>query len=156
MKALTLPVGYERRVPLDLAQPCWPSTSRASHGYGVVMIDGETKYRHRVSYQLHVGPIPRGWEVDHVCHSAAVEAGTCEGGACVHTGCWNPAHLETVTSAENSARGNHPLFAIARSNRCRRDHDLTDPAYVYTRPDGRRRCRRCQLDGQKARRSSKR
>jgi hypothetical protein len=120
------------------------------------MVDSQLKYAHRLSYQLHVGPIPRGWEVDHVCHTDAVERDECGGGACEHRACWNPAHLETVSSAENSRRGNHPLFAVARRATCTRGHDLTDPKNVYVRPDGRRRCRVCQVEGNRERRRRQR
>jgi hypothetical protein len=142
---------------LDLAQPCIPWEGYAEpHGYCRIMVDGHKLYVHRLAYQLHVGPIPRGWEIDHVCHGVAVSAGTCVGGDhCWHRRCWNPAHLEAVTSVENSRRGNHPLFTIARRERCRRGHDLTDPANVYERADGRRRCRICSREGQRNRRAAK-
>lgn len=153
MKALTLPNGYERRLGLDPSTPCWLWPGDVTdQGYGRLMVAGNFHYAHRLAYHLHVGPVPRGWEVDHVCHTSAVAAGECAGGPCLHRRCWNPAHLEAVTSAENSRRGNHPLFAVARQQVCRRGHDLTDPANVYTYPSGRRRCRACQIEGQRDRR----
>lgn len=156
MKALEL--QYERRVPLDLSQPCWPAPGgvAADLGYARVMVDGQIKYRHRLAYQLHVGPIPRGWEVDHACHTEAVARGDCAGGACVHRACWNPAHLEAVSSRENSLRGNHPLFAVARLSVCKRGHDLTDPANIRVSKDGRRRCRVCAVEAVRALRASRR
>lgn len=151
-----LPAAFARRIPLDLSQPCWPAPGFVQdHGYAVVMIDGERKYRHRLSYQLHVGPVPRGWEIDHACHSEAIRLGTCaDQDDCEHRACWNPAHLEAVSSRENSMRGNHPLFAIARVGVCRRGHDQNDPANVYAYRDGKRRCRRCAIDLQRERRLS--
>ena len=133
-----------RRVPLDPSAPCvpWPG-NRSPEGYGRVMVDGAVKYVHRLTYQLHVGPIPRGWEIDHVCHGAALARGECAAGPCEHRACRQPAHLEAVTSRENSMRGGHPLFSIARSDVCGRGHDMTDPSNAIQRSDGRRRCRQC-------------
>lgn len=148
MRALT--VQGQRRIPLDLTVPCKPWDGWVTaDGYGRVTVDGDQKYVHRLTYQLHVGPIPRGWEVDHVCHSAAIHAGECGPGPCAHRACFEPAHLEAVTSRENSERGGHQLFAIARSDFCGRGHDMTDPSNVYERSDGKRRCKPCTLRQQK-------
>lgn len=145
MKAITV-----RRTPLDLSAPCKPWPGRVCpEGYGKVTVDGQERYVHRLTYQLLVGPIPRGWEVDHVCHTSAIARGECGSGPCEHRACYEPAHLEAVSSRENSIRGAHPLFAIARSNTCRKGHDLTDPANVITRKNGRRRCRPCARQQEK-------
>ncbi len=150
MKFLTI-----RRTPLDLASPCWTWEGDHGNGYGRIMADGQTRYVHRLAYQLHVGPIPRGWQVDHVCHTEAVSRGECNGGECIHRLCWNPAHLEAVSSAENTRRGGHPLVVVSRLGTCRRGHDLSDPSNVYVRPDGRRQCRECKKGTQRARRTIK-
>lgn len=47
-------------------------------------------YAHRVYYERHVGPVPDGLELDHLCRNP---------------GCVNPEHLEPVTHAENIRRG---------------------------------------------------
>lgn len=133
-----------RRTPLDLETPCiiWPGHVN-QFGYGKVTIDSQEKFVHRLAYQLHVGLIPRGWEIDHVCHSSAIADGRCHPGVCPHRSCYNPQHLEAVTSRENSFRGGHPLFAIAKSDVCRQGHSLTDETNVYVYPSGKRRCRTC-------------
>lgn len=51
--------------------------------------NGKTLGAHRVAHELQVGPIPPGFEVDHLCFV---------------TLCQNGAHLEAVTPAENKRR----------------------------------------------------
>src|SRR5437762_9911246 len=58
---------------------------------------------HRIAYQLYVAEIPEGFWVDHSCRNH---------------GCVNPAHLEAVPPAVNTARGNAPSAVAARENRC--------------------------------------
>lgn len=62
---------------------------------------------HRAAYELLVGPIPEGLQIDHVCHSRDL---ACAGGwHDPHKACVNPRHLEPVTHAENMARtSGHP------------------------------------------------
>ena len=66
---------------------CWIWRGRiAPNGYGRL----GSKYAHRVMYELHVGPIPTGLDVDHLCRVRH---------------CVNPRHLEPVTRSENLRRG---------------------------------------------------
>jgi hypothetical protein len=135
----------ERRTPLDLSVPCkiWEGFRNTETGYGIVMVDSQLKLVHRLTYQLHVGPIARTWQIDHVCHGAALAAGECAPGPCNHRACYEPAHLESVSSRENTLRGGHPLVAIRLSLECKRGHSMTNPENVYTYPNGKRKCRTC-------------
>lgn len=63
----------------------WPGT-KTRDGYGRVCMNGRLQLAHRVAYELHVGPIPDGLVIDHVCYTYD---------------CFNPAHLEPVTRVEN-------------------------------------------------------
>lgn len=71
---------------------CWVWTGATRGGYGRVKLStlGQTVSTHRLSYEHHVGPIPDGKVLDHLCRNRA---------------CMNPAHLEPVTHQENIRRG---------------------------------------------------
>ncbi len=58
-------------------------------GYGGVRIQNKSHYVHRVAHEAIIGPIPSGFEVDHLCRNRK---------------CYNPEHLEAVTHAENMRR----------------------------------------------------
>ena len=89
---------------------------------------------HRVSYEHFVGPIPEGFQVDHLCHNSASD---CPGGTeCAHRRCVNPAHLEAVTPAQNSRRAKEKL------THCKHGHPLFGEN-LYVGPDGKRQCREC-------------
>lgn len=68
---------------------CWPWLAGQCIGYGRFVDRGVTVWAHRFSYELCVGPIPEGLVIDHLC---------------CNTRCVNPAHLEPVTSRENTLR----------------------------------------------------
>lgn len=72
---------------VDKSGDCWTWTgSMKSNGYGNIGVHGKALYAHRVSYELHVGPIPRGLLIDHLCHNRA---------------CIRPEHLRAVTMKQN-------------------------------------------------------
>jgi len=90
---------------------CWHFTGSLYKGYGQIQTgsnyDGTRKPRqvHRVAYEILVGPIPEGLQLDHTCHN---DDPLCPGGdVCLHRRCWNPAHLEPVTPGENTRRSSH-------------------------------------------------
>lgn len=72
-------------------QGCWLWTGGTNgRGYGVIGTERprRSNYAHRVSYELHVGPIPDGMEVAHRCDVR---------------NCVNPEHLTLMTHRENEA-----------------------------------------------------
>lgn len=86
-------------------------------------------YAHRWSYEYHVGPIPDGLHLDHLCRNRA---------------CINPDHLEPVSRRENILRGVSPSALAARTDECPQGHPYAgDNLYV---PPGttHRCCRTCR------------
>lgn len=104
---------------------CWLWAGALSTGYGSFRADDRSVYAHRWSYEYHVGPIPNGMQIDHLCRNRS---------------CVNPGHLEPVTNAENARRG---ARSFDLTGRCRKGHDVTDPANVYQGPNY-RTCRICR------------
>ncbi len=117
---------------------CWPWLGYVMDtGYGKWSpAPGKNVRVHRYSYELSVGPIPPGRDLDHLCHRPP-----CRGGrSCPHRRCANPGHLTPATRAENLARGTWPN---SRKTECPKGHPyFGDNLYVY--PDGRRDCRVCR------------
>src|SRR5690348_1907218 len=89
---------------------CWTWQATQTNGYGQFKIDGKQRYAHRVSYELTVGPIPDGLQIDHLCRNRA---------------CVNPAHMEPVTPRVNTLRGIGGAAARAARTHCPRGHAYT-------------------------------
>ncbi len=87
--------GHQRRSsPLayivDPVTGCWVwQRSKDKDGYGRAHANGRGYRAHRVEYEKVHGPIPDGMQIDHLC---------------LNKSCVNPAHLEVVTTVENTRR----------------------------------------------------
>lgn len=77
----------------------WQASLRAGR-YGGIKHNGKTLGAHRVSYELHHGPIPAGAVVMHRCDNPL---------------CVRPEHLRLGTQAENVK----DMFAKGRANKAR-------------------------------------
>ena len=82
---------------------CWLWTGFISRfGYGSMSDDSrKTRAAHRLVYQLLVGDIPAGMQLDHLCRVRS---------------CVNPRHLEPVTAKVNIRRGNTGLHLKSRTH----------------------------------------
>lgn len=127
------------KVDKDGASGCWLWTAtKVSDGYGqfLLTVDGVQRGRpaHRHAYELLVGPIPDGHQLDHLCRVRA---------------CVNPDHLEPVTQRENVLRGEGLAAINARKTHCKNGHEFTDEnTRRYVGPNGapRRACRACHRE----------
>lgn len=122
----------EIRARVDVtAEGCWLWTgAKLASGYGSVRWQGRARVVHRVMYELEVGPIPAGLQLDHLCRVRA---------------CCNPTHLEPVTQAENVRRGHGFAGLNASKAECPSGHAYT-PENTYRRPSAptTRECRICR------------
>ncbi|GAA1148111.1 hypothetical protein GCM10009651_36050 [Microbacterium natoriense] len=71
---------------VDKSGDCWTWTAAKTNGYGVFRIKPRNMVAHKVSYIWAHGPVPKGYEVDHMCFNRS---------------CVNPAHLRLLTHQEN-------------------------------------------------------
>lgn len=126
---------------------CWPWIgAKTPKGYGHIKQGRKTVSSHRIAYELWVGTIPDGHELDHTCHTAD-EA--CRGGNdCPHRGCMNAEHLEPVSGTENILRGRCPSAVNARKTECVHGHPF-NPENTYLTPRGHRMCRICKRAAKK-------
>lgn len=121
----------------------WPGGVDESN-YGVTWYDGRKWRVHRLAYVLRVGSIPEGLELDHLCHTRAVERGLCAGGpSCSHRPCGRWDHLEVTSHRVNSLRGMSPMAEFARRDECDDGHPFSGDN-LFIRANGARGCRECQ------------
>ena len=100
-----------------------------SAGYAALHV-GRNRYisAHRFSYELHKGPIPEGFHIDHLCRVCC---------------CVNPDHLEAVVPRVNILRGIGHSAVNFKKEFCKRGHELSGEN-LHISPSGRRICVICR------------
>jgi hypothetical protein len=116
---------------VDDTETCWFWTATINNrGYGTFGLNGRMALAHRVAYELWIGPIPDGLEIDHLCGVRH---------------CVNPAHLEAVTHRENLRRGTGFAAVNGAKTHCPHGHEYTpENTYHNPNPNGGRICRTCK------------
>jgi hypothetical protein len=122
----------------------WTGHTATGKGYGRIRVDGKYQKAHRVAYEMLVGPIPDGMQLDHIW------ANGCTNRNCVKAIAdeFGPPHLEPVTNKENGLRGNSPMAQNARKTHCPKGHPY-EGDNLYPRTDHGRRCRICKVEANK-------
>lgn len=109
---------------------CWEwDGAHTSDGYAESWDGMRPVYAHRIAYELWVGPIPEGYEVDHF--------------VCDNSGCLRPNHLKAVPPRENNMRSRSAAAHNARKTHCPQGHPY-DEANTWIDGLGRRVCRTCK------------
>lgn len=110
---------------------CWPWLAAPANKYGQFWVQRQRPVAHRVSYQLFIGPIPDGLELDHLCRN---------------TMCVNPSHLEPVDTRENQRRGIGFVATNIVKTHCLYGH-LFDEKNTRLLSGGRKRqCKQCRKE----------
>jgi hypothetical protein len=129
-----LPLKVYRKVKVDPITECWLYGKEKKKHYPDLCINGGRIPLHRAIYEMFVGGIEDGHEVDHLCR---------------RKNCINPVHLEPVTHLENMRRY-HVLVAL--KTHCVRGHELAAVGWYESRSrEGwlKRCCKACAADAQR-------
>lgn len=114
---------------VDRSGVCWVWTGTLTpDGYGQFTLARKHYHAHRLAYELLVGPIPTGYQIDHICRNPP---------------CVNPDHLEAVPPKENNLRGLSPAALNSVKTECKYGHPLYGTNLVIF--SGTRQCRECRL-----------
>lgn len=134
---------------IDPVSGCWNWTAFINEGgYGMITNDRKPRRAHRISYEIHVGPIPNGLDLDHLCRNRR---------------CVNPSHLEPVTRKENLRRsptackaGGVTTAALVRARKaCPQGHLYSVENTVLTNDGKWRKCKECHRAQERRRYASK-
>lgn len=129
------PVEPRFLAKVDKTDTCWLWTAWIERtGYGRFWLDGWNQIAHRVAYELYVGPIPEGLEIDHLCRVRR---------------CVNPDHLEPVTTRENVRRMiPHRTSYQSLRDACPNGHPYDEDNTIVTATG--RQCLMCKRDANRA------
>lgn len=137
------------KVQMEPNSGCWLWDGGLNNrGYGTLRPTGGKNIGvHRLSYQLHVAPIPECMEIDHLCKVRC---------------CVNPDHLEPVTRLENVRRSSAGYYARSPENNvqkakthCPQGHPYSGDN-LWTSKTGQRQCKTCHRVRERVRAAERR
>lgn len=114
--------------------PCWIWKGCSQQGYGATSWFGKNISAYKLAYCLFRGPVPHGFELDHLCRVRR---------------CCCPWHLEIVT---HSINGKRSWRAIKPT--CLYGHPYSG-SNLFVNKHGHRFCRTCRAGAERARRNVK-
>lgn len=119
----------------DDKEKCWEwLASLDKDGYGQFRHGKRMVKAHRMSYELFVGAIPMGMEIDHLCQNKK---------------CVKPSHLQAVDHRTNMARSRSFSGVNSRKTHCVNGHEFSeDNTYLW---NGWRSCKQCGKNRDKQR-----
>lgn len=125
-----LPQRFWDKCSVATGTGCWMwSACTCDGGYSRFDFDGSLRLGHRFAYQVLVGDVPDGLQLDHLCRTR---------------NCVNPEHLEPVTGRVNILRGVSFAAKNAIKTHCKKGHPFDDDNVYLWR--GSRYCVVCRAD----------
>jgi len=116
---------------MGVRDECWNWTGYvAKTGYPHCTYEGIGTTAYRASWMHFIGPIPDGYEIDHLCKNPK---------------CVNPKHLEPVTQYENNMRSKSPASLAAKKTHCSEGHPLDFQNTSIVKRSNGKRDRRCKI-----------
>lgn len=113
--------------PVPHLGPCWLwRAGRKDSGYATFDVEGVTFRAHKWYWEQINGPVPIGFELDHLCKIRH---------------CVNPEHLELVSHYENVMRSSNIMAVHSRKTHCPSGHEYNlENTRLY---QDRRYCKLC-------------